>query len=124
MTIEQQDQELQKLKLGALRTKYNEIVGAETKSNNRPYLIKRILQALQSRAPVVVEAVREAASVEDAATSPANAVSKRERDPRIRTYPPDGTSETLAYAIGAWLRGAARSSTGQRRDARPSTPLG
>ena len=40
------------------------------------------------------------------------------------TYPPDGTSETLAYAIGAWLRGAARSSTGQRRDARPSTPLG
>ena len=49
MSIEQQAKDLDKLKLGALRAKYREVFGVETKSNNRPYLIKKLLQATQPR---------------------------------------------------------------------------
>ena len=43
--FDQQAKELEKLKLGELRAKYNELFGVETRSINRPYLIKKILQA-------------------------------------------------------------------------------
>jgi hypothetical protein len=85
MTIEQQAMELQKLKLGELRAKYRELVGADTKSNNRPYLIKKILIASQSRKPA---APPEPRTEEQAPSETKRARKRAERDPRL---PPVGT---------------------------------
>lgn len=78
MNIEHEAIELSKLKGAALRAKYHEVVGTETKSNNKPYLIKRILQAMATRAPT---------STKDAAPEPRETAKParrtRERDPRI-----------------------------------------
>lgn len=90
MTIEQQAKELAKLKLGALRVKYHEVFGAETKSNNRPYLIKKLVQEMQARS------TRSGQEQSEPGKSPAaDAVAiynprtkQRERDCRI---PPVGT---------------------------------
>ena len=89
MTMEQQTKELERLKLGALRAKFHEVLGTETKSNNRPYLIKKILQALQPRR--VEHKQNEVA--DDSGTSsqvPTRAGQRpaRQRDPRL---PPSGT---------------------------------
>jgi hypothetical protein len=85
MSIEQQAKELEKLKLGALRAKYHEVFGAETKSNNRPYLIKKILQARQPRRDVAEESA--AAPSLEAGTARSQH-SLKQRDPRL---PPAGT---------------------------------
>lgn len=85
MNIEREAEELQKLKLGALRTKYNELIG-ETKSNNRPYLIRRILQAMHTRAPAAPAEERESTappSVEPTPAKKTRAKRGNERDPRI-----------------------------------------
>jgi hypothetical protein len=39
---------IESLKGAALKQKYQEVLGAETKSNNRPFLIRKIVDALQS----------------------------------------------------------------------------
>jgi len=87
MSIEQQAKELEKLKLGALRAKYHEVFGAETKSNNRPYLIKKLLQALQPRREGAAAATTTSTSGADAARSQ-DAGTRKPRDPRL---PPPGT---------------------------------
>lgn len=81
MTLEQQAAELAKLKLGALKDKLRELTGAAVNSNNRPYLIKRILkeQALRPAPPVAAAATQEAAAAKR---------QPRARDPRI---PPAGS---------------------------------
>jgi hypothetical protein len=86
MTIEQQAMELQKLKLGELRAKFRELVGADTKSNNRPYLIKKILVAAQSRKPAPAEpkAAEQAPGETKRAPGETKRARKRaERDPRL-----------------------------------------
>lgn len=87
MSIEQQAKELEKLKLGALRAKYLEVFGAETKSNNRPYLIKKILQALQPRRDGAVEPTAASSLVADTAHAQ-HSGKRKQRDPRL---PPPGT---------------------------------
>jgi hypothetical protein len=90
MNMEQEAQALQKLKGAALRSKYREVVGSDTKSNNRPYLIKRILQAMHTREPERASpTTNEDATAEPApAETPPNPTkpkvsAKRERDSRI-----------------------------------------
>lgn len=65
MNIEQQAAELANLKLGALKARLHEITGTETRSNNRPYLIKRILQEQLRR--------QDACPAEPATSAPAGA---------------------------------------------------
>ena len=43
-------EELRALKVGALRTKFREVVGEESRSSNRQYLFRRIAWRLQARA--------------------------------------------------------------------------
>lgn len=85
MNIEREAEELQKLKLGALRIKYTELVGAETKSNNRPYLIRRILQAMLSRAPATATSPNRNDNpiTDDETPSGSSKPTPRARDPRI-----------------------------------------
>jgi hypothetical protein len=96
MTIAEQTKAIENLKGNALREKFREVTGLETKSNNRPYLIKRIVHALQARAesaPAAVEVPREVAETKAAAPArakkaPSNNAAepepkKRERDPRL-----------------------------------------
>jgi hypothetical protein len=95
MTIAEQMKAIEKLKGAALREKFQEVTGLESRSNNRPWLIKRIADALHSRAtsaPVAAEAPPE---VVEAAAPPTRGkarmtkeqseqpVAKRERDPRL-----------------------------------------
>jgi hypothetical protein len=97
MTIAEQIKAVENLKGNALREKFRDVTGLETKSNNRPYLIKRIVHALQARAesaPTAAEVPQEVAKTK--ATAPARAKKavpakntvepepkKRERDPRL-----------------------------------------
>jgi len=97
MTIAEQIKNVENLKGNSLREKFREVTGLETKSNNRPYLIKRIVHALQARAesvPAAAEVPHEVAETKAAAPTRAkkavpakNAVvtenKKRERDPRL-----------------------------------------
>jgi hypothetical protein len=97
MTIAEQIKTVENLKGHALREKFREVTGLETKSNNRPYLIKRIVHALQARAesvPAAIEvpqkvaltkeaapvAPKKEAAIKKEATTPDP---KRERDPRL-----------------------------------------
>jgi len=67
-----------KLKTKALREKMEELTGKKTRSNNRPYLLKQVIKALEE------QAAREATK-----TKTQSAPKKpRERDPRL---PPIGT---------------------------------
>lgn len=50
MNIAEQIKEVENLKGAALREKFREVTGMETRSNNRPYLIKRVVHALQAAA--------------------------------------------------------------------------
>jgi hypothetical protein len=98
MTIAEQTKAIENLKGGALREKFREVTGLETRSNNRPYLIKRIFHALQARADSVPDAAavppevaasnvaapkrtKKAAPAKKEPAAPATA--KRERDPRL-----------------------------------------
>ncbi len=67
-----------KLKTKALREKLEELTGKKTRSNNRPYLLKQVIKALEE------QAARETAK----AKSKSTARKPRERDPRL---PPIGT---------------------------------
>src|ERR1700754_5229200 len=49
MSLTSQVREIEKLKCSALREKFRELTGVETKSNNKPYLIKRIAAELFKR---------------------------------------------------------------------------
>lgn len=69
MNLEQQAKKIAKLKTVQLREKYEELYGAKTKSNNRPFLVKKIVKAL---------AAREEAQNENAPETPATASSNAE----------------------------------------------
>lgn len=99
MNIAEQIKEVENLKGAALREKFREVTGMETRSNNRPYLIKRIFNALQAQAGGVAETTAAPAPTitgEAAAPSRARKTSpkkdepakpapneKRPRDPRL-----------------------------------------
>ena len=99
MNIAEQIKEVENLKGAALREKFREVTGMETRSNNRPYLIKRIVHALQAAAEGVPETPAAPAAIIPAenaapscATKPAPAREKptspesnekRPRDPRL-----------------------------------------
>ena len=51
--IEEQLRELEALKLPELQIRFAEIVGEETKAPNKKYLLRRIEEALESRAPAL-----------------------------------------------------------------------
>lgn len=104
MNIAEQIKAVESLRGAALREKFREVTGLETRSNNRPYLIKRIVQALQAATEGVPQGPAAPAAIapaEAAARShPRNTASpeekpasqessdKRTRDPRL---PPVGT---------------------------------
>lgn len=69
-----------KLKTKALREKLEELTGKKTRSNNRPYLLKQVIKALEEQAG------RDAAKAKPKSKSTAK--KPRERDPRL---PPVGT---------------------------------
>ena len=48
MNTAEQIKQVEGLRGAALREKFREVTGLETRSNNRPYLIKRIVHALQA----------------------------------------------------------------------------
>lgn len=68
-----------KLKTKALREKLEELTGKKTRSNNRPYLLKQVIKALEE------QAAREAAKAKPKSK---HTTKPRERDPRL---PPVGT---------------------------------
>lgn len=85
MTNAEQIKSIESLRGGALREKFHEVVGSETRSKDRPYLIKKIVQALQARAATAPETT---ASARATKTSPAKKAAarsheKRERDSRL-----------------------------------------
>ena len=69
-----------KLKTKALREKLEELTGKKTRSNNRPYLLKQVIKALEE------QAAREAAKAKP--KSKRTAQKPRDVDPRL---PPVGT---------------------------------
>jgi hypothetical protein len=92
MTIAEQIKTIEKLKGAALRATFTEVLGVETKSNHRPYLIKRIADALQTRAAKETEAATQRVAKGVAPTRTKKVTTKdpdaqptttRERDPRI-----------------------------------------
>jgi hypothetical protein len=101
MNIAEQIKQVEGLRGAALREKFRDVTGLNSRSNNRPYLVKRIIHALQARAQ---EAPETAAAPTATAPAEASALSrtrraapkrkesalgpKRERDPRL---PPAGT---------------------------------
>lgn len=50
MSVAQQIKAIEQLRGAALREKFREVVGNETRSNNRPYLIRQITKALENKA--------------------------------------------------------------------------
>jgi hypothetical protein len=56
MNAAEQIKQVEGLRGAALREKFREVTGLETRSNNRPYLIKRIVHALQAGAQETPEA--------------------------------------------------------------------
>jgi len=75
VNLDQEERKLLKLKGPALLEKYRESVGSDTKSTNRAYLVRRILQALQAGAPPATPASKK---------EPRRSASKRpKRDPRL-----------------------------------------
>lgn len=99
MNTAEQIKQVEGLRGAALREKFREVTGLETRSNNRPYLIKRIVHALQARTegepdaavanPTEAAAPSRAKKAAPAKKGPAAPTrEKRERDPRL---PPPGT---------------------------------
>ena len=70
------------LKTKALREKLEELTGKKTRSNNRPYLLKQVIKALEE------QAAREATKAKPRTKTKRAAKKPRERDPRL---PPVGT---------------------------------
>jgi Protein of unknown function (DUF2924) len=78
MTVAAQTKTIEGLKGAALRKKFHEVVGVETKSNNRAYLVKRIVEKLQ-------------AQIASDAVSPTASSAKNKRDDRDARLPAVGT---------------------------------
>jgi hypothetical protein len=84
MTIAQQIKSIESLRGAALREKFHEVVGTETRSKDRPYLIKKIVQALQAHAATAPEtASARATKTPPAKKAAARSHEKRERDSRL-----------------------------------------
>jgi hypothetical protein len=49
MSLKDDIRQVEQLKGAALRERYRQVVGVETRSNNRPYLIKSIVKKLEER---------------------------------------------------------------------------
>jgi len=75
MNLDQEERKLLRLKGPALLAKYREAVGSDTKSTNRAYLVRRILQAMQTGASPVAPASKKEA--------PHSASKRTNRDPRL-----------------------------------------
>lgn len=98
MSLKDDIRQVEQLKGAALRERYRQVVGVETRSNNRPYLIKSIVKKLEERrseeAPAAAlrpERKNEAATSASAApraSSKSGAQSRKKRDHRL---PPPGT---------------------------------
>ena len=91
-TLAQQMKTISGLPTTALRKKFREIVGAETKSNNRPYLIKKIAEATQAKTIAIEKAEPALVSplpiAPDKPTSARSSKVRRRRDPDPRVPPP------------------------------------
>ena len=93
MTVADQIKALEDLTGSALREKFTEVTGLRTRSNNRPYLMRRIAHALQERteaahgpAPTTAPTFPSRRIV---STAPATTAPQPDgRDPRL---PPPGT---------------------------------
>lgn len=86
MTNAEQIKTVENLRGAALREKYREVTGFESRSNNRPYLLKRIIQALQARAlekPVATAAPAQMKNVAPTKAVPSSSGTKAKRDPRL-----------------------------------------
>lgn len=92
MTTAEEIKTIEKLKGAALRAKFKEVLGVETKSKNRPYLVKRIVDALQARGAKEPEPPAQRVANSAAPTRTKKVATKepdaqptatRERDPRI-----------------------------------------
>lgn len=96
MTNAEQIKNTENLRGAALREKFREVVGAETRSKDRPYLIRKIVQALEAcaetaprevatptqNAPQCEAAAPEAKAARKTKKAPVTS-QKRERDPRL-----------------------------------------
>lgn len=51
MSLADDIRQVEQLKCSALRERYRQVLGIETRSNNRPYLIKSIVKGLKERRP-------------------------------------------------------------------------
>jgi hypothetical protein len=81
MTANDETADIEALKLPALRAKLKALTGAETKSNNRPYLIKKVVAALAEQArPRATEAAR---GQEAGARPKRRRLAGSQRDPRL-----------------------------------------
>jgi hypothetical protein len=98
MNTAEQVKQVEALRGTALRERFREVTGLETRSNNRPYLIKRIVDALQAgangtedhQAAAATTSTGDAAALTRLRKSPVGRKSrgaridaKRARDPRI-----------------------------------------
>jgi len=75
VNLDQEERMLLKLKSPALLEKYRAAVGSNTKSTNRAYLVRRILQAMQAGASPAAPASKKEA--------PRSASKRTKRDPRL-----------------------------------------
>jgi hypothetical protein len=99
--MKKQAQALGKLKLGALKDKYAEVIGEKPKSNNKPYMVRKILAAMELQA-------------EAAAKAPASAPEAQEEAPK------GGPAQEQA-AGGTAAKGA-RAGKGKTRERDPRLP--
>lgn len=76
MNAAEQIKQVEGLRGAALREKFREVTGLETRSNNRPYLVKRIVHALQAGAH---DATKAPAAPSTAAGAGASAPARRTR---------------------------------------------
>lgn len=95
MTSAEQIKSIESLRGAALREKFREVVGTETRSKDRPYVIKRIVQALQARGgnaqpaavasppPTPANQEKRSATKKAPAEKKTKAASGRTRDPRL-----------------------------------------
>lgn len=111
MSLKDDIRQVEQLKGSALRERFREVMGVETRSNNRPYLIKSIVKKLEERqASAPSSSATQKATAPDVSDAPtskgsgkgkrtaeqakASARSRRKRDPRL---PPAGTPIEREY---------------------------
>lgn len=84
MDIEAESKAIEALKGAALKQRYREVLGSETKSNNRPYIIRKIIDALRASpngSPPTSEG--RGRSKPPPADRKSQPTSRPERDPRL-----------------------------------------